>query len=79
MVAFANKAMQLTEDILRSAESLIRSVCHDKDGWRFDECEPIENDAWDADHILVYRRNDYVTCYVGLRQGTPIYVLQRIE
>ena len=62
-----------------AAESLIRSLCHYKDGWEYDGGEELADDPWGANRLLVFRREDYVTCYVGFRDEQPLYVLQRIE
>lgn len=65
--------------LISSADSLIRSLCHDKDGWEYDRDEELVDDPWGANRLLVFRRSDYVTCYVGLRDEQPLYVLQRVE
>jgi hypothetical protein len=67
------------EDLIPAALSLIRSLCRDQEGWECDDSENLTDDPWDADQMLVFRRQDYVTCYVGFRNGHPLYVLQRIE
>lgn len=67
------------EHLIPAADSLIRSLCHDKDGWEYSGHEPLDNDTWGADRIMVFRRTDYVTCYVGFRGEQALYVLQRIE
>ncbi len=69
----------VSETLITSALSLIRSLCREGDGWEFDEAESISDDSWDADLLLVFRREDYVTCYVGVKNDRPLYVLQRIE
>jgi len=68
-----------TQEEIRMALDLIRSLCHDKEVWEFSDSEIIPTDEWGADKLLIFKRSDYVTCYVGLRQTTPLYVLQRIE
>ena len=64
---------------MKSAQNLIRSLCHDKDGWEFREMESLKDDPWGADTLLIFNREDYVICYVGMRDGNALYVLQRIE
>ena len=67
------------ENFVTAAESLIRSLCRDQDGWEYSESESLKDDPWGADQMLVYHRKDYLTCYVGFRGQQPLYVLQRIE
>jgi hypothetical protein len=67
------------DDLIPAAQSLIRSLCHDKDGWEYSATDELAADPWGADRILAFRRADYVLCYVGFRGSTPLYVLQRIE
>ena len=62
-----------------AALQFIASLCHDKEGWEFSDSEALESDEWGADKLLIFNREDYVVCYVGFRQGAPLYVLQRIE
>lgn len=66
-------------ELIKSAQNLIRSLCHDKDGWEFREMESLKDDPWGADTLLIFNREDYVVCYVGVRNESPLYVLQRIE
>jgi len=54
-------------------------LCSDQDGCEYSGSENLTNDPWGADQVLVFRRQDYVTCYVGFRGQQPLYVLQRIE
>jgi len=67
------------ENHIEQALSLIRSLCHDKEGWEYSDSEKLESDPWGADQLLIFNREDYVVCYVGLKNGNPLYVLQRIE
>lgn len=69
-----------------AAESLIHKLCQDKDGWEFAGITQLVDDRWGADCFLVFRRqisimgvDDDVTCYVGFRDGSPLYVLQTID
>ena len=68
-----------TPEQVKSALGLIRSLCHDKDGWEFTDSETLHGDQWGADLLLTFHREDYVVCYVGIRKEQPLYVLQRIE
>ncbi len=67
------------DELVAEAEALIRSTCHDKDGWEYQGSEPINDDTWGAETIATFRRNDYLTCYVGMVGGRAVYILQRIE
>lgn len=67
------------EHLIPAAESLIRSLCHDKEGWEYTSSEELVADPWGADRVLAFSREDYVICYVGFRGSRPLYVLQRVE
>ncbi len=67
------------EDLISAAESLIHSLCHDKEGWEYSGSEELAADPWGAERVLVFHREEYVVCYVGFRSGQPLYVLQRVE
>jgi hypothetical protein len=67
------------EQMIAAAEALMRSLCQDRDDWEYAGAEEVTDDFWGADRFLVFRRQDYVTCYVGFRGSQPLYVLQRIE
>lgn len=65
--------------MVAAAETLIRDLCHDKDGWEYDGIDEAGPDIWGAERVLVFRREDYVRCYAGFHGSTALYVLQRIE
>ena len=67
------------DELIPAAQELIRSLCHDKDGWECTGSEELTDDPWGADNLLIFNREDYFVCYVGFRGEQPLYALQRIE
>jgi hypothetical protein len=59
--------------LVPAADSLIRSLCHEKEGWEYEGGELVAKDPWGADRLLVFRRTDYVTCYVGFHGVQPLF------